>query len=359
MTQTEVELLPLDTTDVDTWMGRPVGGQPAERTGSDDGHPALGAGMQNPNPLYYDEDFAAKRARADRRAAVVHRLPAIVGHGATPAIQGTHPRLAHALRRRRMVVLRAPHPPGRQGAQRALAFDYSVTNTSLRRPDDVPARRHDLREPARRAGRQAALDLDPLPGRRTRTGSHSFADSEEPIWTDEELERVEREKLDYYMSFHGHVAEPVNDVTEGQELPQGRARAAHAQSLTPSGARIMFTVWGVARVRRRRDLDRERRLAAGDDGRPEGGRDRPGAGGRPLLRRLARPRQRPLREADRDAAGVRLRRVDGRLGARLRRPTGPARRASSRTATSSTATRPSGRRDVPRPAPSRTSATTR
>ena len=26
MTQTEVELLPLDTTDVDRWMGRPMGG---------------------------------------------------------------------------------------------------------------------------------------------------------------------------------------------------------------------------------------------------------------------------------------------------------------------------------------------
>ena len=50
MTQTEVELLPLDTTDVDTVDGPPGGRQPAEGTGSDDGHPALGAGDAESEP---------------------------------------------------------------------------------------------------------------------------------------------------------------------------------------------------------------------------------------------------------------------------------------------------------------------
>ena len=119
------------------------------------------------------------------------------------------------------------------------------------------------------------------------------------------------------MSFQDHSRKTVKDV-RGAGAAEGGARAAYAHEPHPGVARVSVHGLGVTRVRRRRDVDRERGLAAGDDGRPEGGRDQPGAGGRPQLRCLARPRQRPLGEADRDAAGVRLRRVDGRLGARLR-----------------------------------------
>jgi hypothetical protein len=51
-------MIPLDTTDV--WIGKPLGGEALK----DPIHPndirRWPRGMQNPNPLYYDEEYAAQ-----------------------------------------------------------------------------------------------------------------------------------------------------------------------------------------------------------------------------------------------------------------------------------------------------------
>ena len=57
---TERGLLDLDTTEVDKWIGVPLGGQqPKEPFGVNDVRRFV-QGVANPNPLYFDEVYAAE-----------------------------------------------------------------------------------------------------------------------------------------------------------------------------------------------------------------------------------------------------------------------------------------------------------
>ena len=103
--------------------------------------------------------------RQARRAAVVRGL-----HQRQPRRRsrdpGQHPRHAHALRRRRVVVRRSAHRAGRRDHARTHALRLQGHRDEVRRPDDVLARRHHLPEAERPGRLQAALDVDPLPRRR-------------------------------------------------------------------------------------------------------------------------------------------------------------------------------------------------
>ena len=56
------ELARLDTSDVDRWVGQPTGGGQLEEPVSVTDIRRWAQGMQNPNPLYLDKDFAVESA---------------------------------------------------------------------------------------------------------------------------------------------------------------------------------------------------------------------------------------------------------------------------------------------------------
>jgi len=78
----------LDTSDVDRWIGRPLGGGMLK----DPIHPndirRWAQGMQNPNPLYYDEEWAASGRWGRLVAPQSFAVCTDTSHGAGPAIQG-------------------------------------------------------------------------------------------------------------------------------------------------------------------------------------------------------------------------------------------------------------------------------
>ena len=71
MTQTEeaVELLPLETDDVDRWIGKPVGGPELKEPIYENDIRRFVQAMNNPNRLYFDEKFAADGAFGRHRGA--------------------------------------------------------------------------------------------------------------------------------------------------------------------------------------------------------------------------------------------------------------------------------------------------
>ena len=103
----------LDTTDLDRHMGVPMEpGELKDDVSKSDIRRWVQA-MHYPNPLHYDERWAAEsHFGAHRRAAVVHRRhrhqPRLLAGAGRP-----DPQLAPHLRRRRVVVLRPAHPAGR------------------------------------------------------------------------------------------------------------------------------------------------------------------------------------------------------------------------------------------------------
>ena len=91
------EELTLDTTDVDRWIGIPLGGGQLKEPVHINDIRRWAQGMQNPNPLYYEEDCAAEGVHGELIAPQSFTICTDVGHGATPAIQGHIPNCTGAM----------------------------------------------------------------------------------------------------------------------------------------------------------------------------------------------------------------------------------------------------------------------
>ena len=90
-------IIELDTQDVDHWIGKPLGGGIMKDPIQANDIRRWAQGMQNPNPLYYDEAYAASSVFAQKEEFKTLRAPQSfavctdTSHGAGPAIQGVIP----------------------------------------------------------------------------------------------------------------------------------------------------------------------------------------------------------------------------------------------------------------------------
>jgi hypothetical protein len=87
----EPDLSPMDTAEVDRWIGVPLGGAQLKEPIALNDIRRWAQGMQNPNRLYYDEAYAAHSVFREVVAPQSFTVCCTVGHGAQPAIQGTVP----------------------------------------------------------------------------------------------------------------------------------------------------------------------------------------------------------------------------------------------------------------------------
>ena len=111
----------------------------------------------------------------------------------------------------------------------------------------------------------------------------------EPVWSDEDLARVEEEKMDYYKSFLDLGHEKRLFVRKGEKLRAPADRAAHHADLHERVARLPVHDLGRVELRHGELVDRARGLAARDDQGLRRRQGRPGAHRRPVHGPLARP----------------------------------------------------------------------
>jgi acyl dehydratase len=243
MTQTEVELLPLDTTDVDNWIGRPVGGGQLKEPIRTLDIRRWAQAMQNPNPLYYDEDYAEQSVFGRIVAPQSFTVCCDTSHGASPAIQGSIPG-SHMLFGGDEWWFFGPRIyPGDKVHVERLAFDYRVTNTSFAGP--TMFQRGDttyINERGETIALQRSTAIRYLAENAQRLAS--FADAQEPVWTAADLDGFEQEKFDYYQTFQGHARKTVEDVSVDDELPRGILGPHSGMSLTSEWRAYPMTVWG-------------------------------------------------------------------------------------------------------------------
>ena len=184
----------LDASDLDQYMGVPMEPGELKEPVATQRHPPLGAGHALPEPAALRRDVGGREPlRRDRGAAVVHR--GLRHEPRLLACAGRHdPELAPHLRRRRLVVLRPPRAGRRQARLPPDALRLQGHRHEVRRPDLLPARRHALHQPARRAGRAAALHRHPLPGAGGQ-GEEALLRADRAEWTDDQLADLEERKL--------------------------------------------------------------------------------------------------------------------------------------------------------------------
>lgn len=238
------ELEELDTSDVDRWVGKPIGGgqllEPVSRTDIR----RWMQGMQNPNPLHIYEEFAAASASGRFAAPQSFTICTDVGHGATPAIQGTIPG-SHMLFGGDEWWFFGPRIyPGDSLRSERLAFDYKIARTSFAGP--TMFQRGDttyVNQSGEIVAKQRSTSI-----RYSVKNAHVMASlkdlEHEPDWTDEELDAVDREKLNYYRTFQDHVQRSFAGVRVGEQLTRGVIGPHTVQSFTTEWRSYLMTGWG-------------------------------------------------------------------------------------------------------------------
>ena len=116
----------LDTRDVDRWIGRPLGGARLKEPVEVNDIRRWAQGMQNPNPLFYDERYAAESAFGRIIAQQSFAVCTDTSHGAGPAIQGVIPG--------QHMIFGGRIEPGDVINHDRMLYDYKVAETKFSGP---------------------------------------------------------------------------------------------------------------------------------------------------------------------------------------------------------------------------------
>ena len=234
----------LDTSDVDRHVGRPVGGgQLSEPVAVNDIRRWV-QGMQYPNPLHYDDAFAAQTRFGRIVAPQSFTICCDVGHGAGPAIVGSIPG-THMIFGGDEWWFHGPRVlPGDLLRMQRRFHDYKVTDTKFAGPT-MFSRGDTLYRNQR--GEVVALQRSTavryLAEEARRLGFFERT-APRPEWTDARLEDVADTRMAWIRSNRQGESPRWGDVGVGEKLPR-RAIGPHSvASFATEWRAYTFTVWG-------------------------------------------------------------------------------------------------------------------
>ena len=118
----------LDTADVDRWVGRPLGGGVLKDPIAPNDVRRWAQGMQNPNPLHFDELYAAESRFGRLVAPQSFAVCTDTSHGAGPAIQGDE-RATSGVRAADACGLPVHHGPQVHVFTANFAFEWIIIST--------------------------------------------------------------------------------------------------------------------------------------------------------------------------------------------------------------------------------------
>ena len=127
-------LLELDTSDVDRWIGRPLGGGELKDPIAPNDVRRWAQGMQNPNPLHFDEVYALASRHGRLVAPQSFAVCTDTSHGAGPAIQGVIPGQHMIFGGDEWWFFGPRIGPGDRLRQDRMLFDYKVAETKFAGP---------------------------------------------------------------------------------------------------------------------------------------------------------------------------------------------------------------------------------
>jgi acyl dehydratase len=233
----------LDTSDVDRWVGVPLGGgQLLDPVHVNDIRRWVQA-MQNPNPLYYDRDVAAAGRFGKIIAPQSFTVATDVGHGASPAIQGHIPGSHMIFGGDEWWMFGPRIEPGDQLRSERMLFDYKVTETKFAGPTMFA--RGDttyINQRGEVVAKQRSTSIRYLAEEARKR--KQFDEPEDPPWTDEALEELEEQKLAYYATIRKSEKLLWKDVDEGDRLPTRPIGPHSIASFTTEWRAFNMTIWG-------------------------------------------------------------------------------------------------------------------
>ena len=235
----------LDTSDVDRWVGVPLGGGYLKDPVHVNDIRRWAQGMQNPNPQYYDDRFAAEGRFGRIVAPQSFAVATDVGHGATPAIQGTIPGSHMIFGGDEWWFFGPRIEPGDHLRQERMLYDYRVTETKFAGPtmfsrgDTTYINQH-----GEMVAKQRSTSIRYLAEEARKRAQ--FSEKDDPEWSDDALADLEEQKFAYYGTFRGHDKLLWKDVNEGERLPTRPIGPHTIMSFTTEWRAFNMNIWGAA-----------------------------------------------------------------------------------------------------------------
>jgi len=235
----------LDCSELDALMGKPIDPARMKEPLSNTDFRRWVQAMHYPNLLHYDHDFAAEGRFGRLVAPQSFAVATDDGHGAGPACVGKIPD-SHLIFGGDEWWFYGPRIfGGDEITNEKVPYDYAIKETSFAGPTcfqrgdnnyynqhgDFIARQ---RSTAIRYNRAKAVEMG------------AMKDSDDPVWSDEDLSALQDKKYEYIKMMHdlGHGKRYWDDVSVGEELPV-RAIGPHSvASFTTEWRAYLFTVWG-------------------------------------------------------------------------------------------------------------------
>jgi len=239
-------MIELDTTDVDRWIGKPLGGARMKDPIQPNDIRRWAQGMQNPNPLYYDEEYAERSVFGELIAPQSFAVCTDTSHGAGPAIQGTIPGQHMIFGGDEWWFFGPCLRPGDLVTHDRMLFDYKIAETKFAGPTMFS--RGDttyIKQDGEVVCKQRSTSVRYLAENARKLGY--FSESKERSWTDQELEDLEKQKMDYYQSFLDLGHQKRLFVKKGDKLSTRPIGPHTIMSFTTEWRSYLMTVWGATK----------------------------------------------------------------------------------------------------------------
>ena len=239
-------LILLDTADVDRWVGRPLGGGVLKDPLAPNDIRRWAQGMQNPNPLHFDEAYAAASRFGRLVAPQSFAVCTDTSHGAGPAIQGVIPGQHMIFGGDEWWFFGPVLEPGDLVSHDRMLFDYKVAETKFAGPTMFS--RGDttyIKQTGEVVCKQRSTSVRYLAENARKLGF--FAGRTRRQWTQQELEDLEKRKLDYYQSFLDLAHAKRLFVRPGEKLPTRPLGPHTIASFTTEWRAYLMTIWGATR----------------------------------------------------------------------------------------------------------------
>jgi hypothetical protein len=238
-------MIELDTRDVDRWIGKPLGGARLRDPVEPNDIRRWAQGMQNPNPLYYDDEYAAASRFGRLVAPQSFAVCTDTSHGAGPAIQGHIPGQHMIFGGDEWWFFGPRILPGDRITHDRMLFDYKVSETKFAGPTMFS--RGDttyINDRGELVCKQRSTSVRYLAENARKKGM--FEGNVEREWTDQQLEDLEKQKMDYFQSFLdlGHDKRLFAKV--GDKLPTRPIGPHTLMSFTTEWRSYIMTVWGAS-----------------------------------------------------------------------------------------------------------------
>ena len=231
-----------DTALVDAWVGVPLGGGQMKDPVAPNDVRRWAQGMQNPNPAFFDETYAAEGRYGRLVAPFSFAVCTDDSHGAAPAIQGNIPG-THMLFGGDEWWFFGPRIfPADKISRDRMLFDYKVTQTGFAGPTMFS--RGDTTYVNQRGEivcKQRSTSIRYL-AEEARKRSQ-FDEEKDPIWTEQQIEGIEKQKFEYYQSFLDLGHDRRLFVKVGDKLPTRPIGPHTVMSFTTEWRSFAMTVW--------------------------------------------------------------------------------------------------------------------